>query len=330
VNDRLPAYTVVSPVKDEAEFLPLMARSLAAQTHPPQRWVIVDDGSTDGTTEIARALETQHDWCAVVQFDEDGARARGGRIVRAFEAGLAQAGPPAELIVKLDGDIHLPSHYFAWVAETFARVPTAGVVGGVGLIPEGDGWQRDNVAAHTVNGIAKTYRRACLESIGGLRASMGWDGIDEYGARARGWTVHVLEELPILHYRRRGARQSWRKARWEEGIAAHYMGYRTEFLLLRACYRMARETPPVAGGLVLAAAFASARLRRAPQIDDPAARALLRAEQRERMGNLLRLRGRTVAQAPLPGGGPARWAAADAAEAQAPGMPAKTSRSSAA
>ena len=44
---------------------------------------------------------------------------------------------------------------------------------------------------------------------------MGWDGIDEMAARARGWQVVVATELQILHFNVRGSRQKWWLARWE-------------------------------------------------------------------------------------------------------------------
>ena len=94
-----------------------------------------------------------------------------------------------------------------------------------------------------MNGVAKAYRVACLDEIGGLRPSMGWDGIDEYGARAHGWHVRVLTELTLLHYRPRGSKQKPLKARWEEGRGNAYMGYLPSWLLVRAAYRSLVEKP---------------------------------------------------------------------------------------
>jgi len=316
----LPDYSVISPVKDEAQFLATTARSLISQTHRPTRWVIVDDGSTDETREIAEAFAREHDWISVIDSGKRQRRARGAPIVAAFNAGLATLEQRTELLVKMDGDLFLPSHYFEWVAETFARDERAGIVGGVVFIYDGSRWFPDPVSRHTVHGVAKTYRAACLDAIGGLRESMGWDGIDEHGARARGWQVRVLSELTILHYKQRGSRQKWYRARWEEGRGANYMGYHPAFVLIRAAYRMVVEPPPVVGGLALLAGYLQARLTRAQQIDDPAARASLRAEQEARMRGLLRGR-RHVDSEPLPGGGPALWEAADASP-PSPAVPA--------
>ena len=293
-------------MRDEAEHFARTAESMVSQTHRPQQWVVVDDGSTDGTREIAERYASRHDWIRVISADGSHERARGAPIVRAFQRGCAELREQPDVVVKLDGDLFLPAHYFEWVAETFARDPRAGIVGGVALIPKDGRWVMERGNLLNVNGVAKAYRVACLEDIGGLRASMGWDGIDEYGARARGWNVRVLTELIMLHYRPRGSKQKPIKARWEEGLGNAFMGYLPSWLLLRAAYRGIVEKPPILGGLVLLAGFVWARVRRLPQVDDPEARAELRAEQRARMARFVR-RGGTAQLAAPDGGGPAYW-----------------------
>lgn len=300
----LPAYALVSPVKDEAEHLAMTIESVLAQSHRPVRWIIVDDGSEDATRRIATSYAEREPWISVVSTGGGGGRARGGRVVRAFERGRAELGEPHEFVVKLDGDLFLPSHYFAWVAETFAREPRAGVVGGRVLVHDGNEWVPERVGRHSVHGAIKAYRLACLEDMGGLRASMGWDGIDEYGARGRGWRVMPLSELQVLHYAQRGSKQRWWRARVEEGRGTYFQRYLPSFVLLRAAYRMAVERPRVIGGAFLLAGYLSAALRRAPVVDDAIAVQALRREQR---GRLRRLAGGAPVDRPA-GGGPSFWA----------------------
>lgn len=301
----LPSYAVVSPVKDEAAHLARTAEALLAQAHRPLQWVIVDDGSTDDTFEIASHYAAAHDWITVIRSRSSGRRERGTPIVRAFKQGLATLGTRPVFVVKLDGDLFFASHYFAWVASAFAVDPRAGVVGGLVFINQDGEWLYDRVSRRTVHGAIKAYRFDCLDDIGGLHESMGWDGIDEFGARARGWNVHVLSELSVLHYKARGSAQPWLRARWEEGRGAHYMGYRVSAVVRRAGYRMLVEHPPVLGGIVLGLGFCWYSLRRAPQAELQA-REQLRAEQR---GILLQgfRGGGSYRPAPLPGGGPAYW-----------------------
>jgi poly-beta-1,6-N-acetyl-D-glucosamine synthase len=284
----LPSYAVITPVRDEADHFAQTAESMVAQTHRPLQWVVVDDGSTDGTRAIAERYALRHHWIQVIAGESDHERARGAPIVRAFQRGLDALGQRPEVVVKLDGDLFLPPHYFEWVAATFARDPRAGIVGGVALIPDDGRWVPERGNILNVNGVAKAYRVACLDEIGGLRPSMGWDGIDEYGARARGWNARVPTELTLLHYRPRGSKQKPLKARWEEGRGNAYMGYLPSWLFVRAAYRGLVEKPPILGGLALLGGYTWARIRGLPQVDDDAAIAELRSEQRARLRGLLR------------------------------------------
>lgn len=279
----LPAYAIVTPVRDEVGNLRRTAASVLAQSHPPARWVIVDDGSTDGTRELAERLARREPWIHVVDSTEAGDRARGARVVRAFQRGHAALNGSHEIVVKLDADIELPPEYFERVASTFALDRRAGIVGGRVYVPGRDGWEPEHVGRHTVHGAIKAYRVACLDEIGGLRPSMGWDGIDEYCAKARGWKVIPLPGLRVLHHAPRGSKQRWWQARFEEGRGARYMGYLPWFVLLRAGYRMFVERPPVLGGLAIMAGWLAATAERAPVVDDPLAVARLRAEQRSRL-----------------------------------------------
>jgi glycosyltransferase involved in cell wall biosynthesis len=296
---------VISPVKDEAAHLARTVEAMLVQTHRPKQWVIVDDGSSDKSFEIASRYAAEHDWITAIQTKSSARRERGAPIVRAFNCGLETLGSNTEFVVKLDGDLFFPSHYFAWVAATFAAAPRAGVVGGVVLINSDGEWVGERMDRRTVHGAIKSYRLECLAQIGGLSESMGWDGIDEYAARARGWDVHVLSELHVLHYKQRGSAQPWARARWEEGRGAHFMGYRWRAVALRAGYRMLVERPPLLSGIVLGLGYCAGAIRRGPQAD-PVARAQLRREQR----GILRARFRRRRGGPLlPGGGPAYWRA---------------------
>ena len=45
----VPKYIIVSPVKDEQKYLEGTIQSVLSQTIKPAQWIIVDDGSQDGT-----------------------------------------------------------------------------------------------------------------------------------------------------------------------------------------------------------------------------------------------------------------------------------------
>jgi len=170
----LPSYSIVSPVMNEREWLPQTIACIVSQAHRPRQWVIVDDGSSDGTDSIALEAARQYSWITVMRSVGTGSRrARGAPIVAAFRQGLQGIGGRDEFVVKLDGDLYVPSHYFEWVARIFEHVAAAGIVGGRAWVHRSGMWREDEVARHTVAGVCKAYRRTCLSDIGGLHASMG-------------------------------------------------------------------------------------------------------------------------------------------------------------
>src|SRR5438132_4460527 len=83
-------YVVITPVRNEAEFLPLLIDSLVRQTIKPQQWVVVDDGSSDGTAEIAADAARVHSWISVVRRADRGNREPGRGVIQAFSEGYLQ------------------------------------------------------------------------------------------------------------------------------------------------------------------------------------------------------------------------------------------------
>ena len=137
---------------------------MTRQTHPPAQWVIVDDGSTDDTPAIAAAAARLHSWITVMPARPVGAhRTRGAPIVQAFNAGLAALHCAHAFVVKLDGDLLLPSHCFAWIAEIFERVPGSGHRPAERSSASMACGEQTMSLIHTVSaGPLKAYRRECL------------------------------------------------------------------------------------------------------------------------------------------------------------------------
>ncbi len=67
MKDR-PQYKIliISPVKDEAEYIQKTIDSVVNQTVRPALWIIVDDGSADATGAICDAAAEKHDWIKII------------------------------------------------------------------------------------------------------------------------------------------------------------------------------------------------------------------------------------------------------------------------
>src|SRR5512143_2096754 len=82
----LPAYVLITPARNEAAFIELTIKSMICQTIKPLKWVIVSDGSTDGTDDIAKKYLKQYEWIELVRMPERAERNFAGK-VHAFKAG---------------------------------------------------------------------------------------------------------------------------------------------------------------------------------------------------------------------------------------------------
>lgn len=277
-------YAIVTPARDEAGNLGRLASSLAAQTLPPAWWIVVDDGSLDGTAELVRALAGRHPWVRLVVRSPaagdlaDGRRA--GRALAAFRDGIAALPELPEVVVKADADTSYDPRYFERLVERFAADPRLGIAGGACYEREGGAWTRKRVVASHVRGASRAYRRECLDTVLGLEDRMGWDGLDEARAALRGYRTMTILELGFRHHRPTGGRERARlRHGTAQGRAAWYMGYRPSYILLRSLYRVWREPWAVS----MPAGYLVAALARSPRCADASAVRHIRRGQRLRV-----------------------------------------------
>lgn len=271
------SYILVTPVRNEAANLARLAAALECQTHRPSHWVIVDNGSDDGTVAAAQELAASHDWLTVISIPGEPRPVPGAPIVRAFHAGLRTVAEPADVIVKLDADTSMDPDHFERLMQAFADDPKLGIASGTCLeIDESGSWRPVPVALGHVRGAVRAYRRECLAEVLPLEERVGWDGIDGWKAAVHGWTTKMLPDLAFYHHRPLGARDGAPTARWEtQGRAAWFMGYRFSYLLLRAMFRARQDR----AALAMVGGFLGAAVRREDRYSDPDVRGFVRRQQ---------------------------------------------------
>jgi glycosyltransferase involved in cell wall biosynthesis len=290
-------YALITPAKNEAEFIEQTILSVVAQEYRPLKWVIVDDGSSDGTAEIVARFARRHDFIVLLKRNGSNKRSFVSK-VQAFNTGLsALEDTQCELIGNLDADVVLRPDYYANMIAAFASDQQLGIVGGTVFCKTGSEYETNDTTIDSVAGAVQLFRRECFEQIGGyiLPQCGGIDaGVEdasaEIVARMHGWGVRKISDNPVYEERRTGSTQHGRfVGRYKEGIAFHCLGYSTRFFLLRCLYRF-KERPACLGSLLSLLGYLSAKIRRLPICLTPEATHYLRSEQSQKIRAILTLK----------------------------------------
>jgi poly-beta-1,6-N-acetyl-D-glucosamine synthase len=278
-------YTVVTPARNEAQFIELTIKSVLAQTVLPVKWVIVSDGSTDGTDDIVSAYLKDNPWIELLRMPERTERHFAGK-VHAFNAGYMRLRDVSyDVIASLDADISFDSEYFAYLLGKLSENPRLGLVG----TPFKDGpnpiYDYRFVNVEHVSGACQVFRRQCFEAIGGYRPVKG-GGIDYLAvvtARMKGWQTRTFTDKISHHHRVMGtAEHGVFRARFRYGVKDYVFGNHPLWQMFRSIYQMSKPPLFIGGAALMSgymwSAVSGVRRQVSPELID-----FIRREQMDRL-----------------------------------------------
>jgi biofilm PGA synthesis N-glycosyltransferase PgaC len=277
-------YLLISPCRDEAQYLRRTLDSVAAQSVPPTLWVVVDDGSTDETPAILEEYVRRLPYLRVVRRTDRGRRQVGPGVIEAFYAGLENVRlEDFDYLCKLDMDLDLPAGYFELLMQRMETNPRLGTSSGRPWFVHP--WTGALVPEHCADdmsvGMTKFYRVACFKEIGGFVRQVMWDGIDCHRARMLGWIAESvdLEAARFLHLRPQGASQKgiW-TGRLRAGFGHYFMGTSPLYHLAVVIYLLPAH-PAVIGSVAMLWGYLRSWLKGVPRYDDLEFRRFLRSYQ---------------------------------------------------
>lgn len=285
-------YALITPARNEETFIEGVIRSVIAQTVKPVKWIIVSDGSTDSTDEIAKRYAVQHVWIELLRMPEHRDRQFAAK-AHCFNAGYARLkGQDFDFIGNLDADITFEPDYYEFLLSKFAREEKLGVVG----TPFVEGFNQPD--RHTydhqfanfqhVSGACQLFRRVCFEAVGGYLPVKGGaiDWIAVTTARMKGWQTRTYLEKTCFHHRKIGTgNANPLMVRFLYGQKAYYVGGHPLWEFLRGVFQM-RRWPFVIGGLYFLAGFCWAFITR---MERPVSKELMAFHRAEQMARLRRL-----------------------------------------
>lgn len=285
----LPTYVIITAARDEAEFIELTLKSVVAQTVLPVRWVIVSDGSTDGTDEIVKRYAADHPWIELMRMPECRERNFTGKACAVNAAYASVRNLEFQVIANLDGDISVCRDHLAYLLSKLAQDPALGVVGAPFQEASGETYDYRIVSIEHVSGACQVFRRQCFEEINGYMPIAG-GGVDHAAiitARMKGWKTRTFTGVMCLHHRKMGTAEHGPWAAWfRTGIKDYRLGGHPLWELSRAIYRITQK-PVIVGGLMLAAGYFWAMVRRVERPLSRELQAFHRQDQMRRLKHLL-------------------------------------------
>lgn len=282
---RTQAYVLITPARNEEAFVEKTIESVVRQTVLPTRWVLVDDGSIDKTSEIVKRYLAAHPWMELIEMPRRSDRNFAGK-AHAFSAGYELVKDlPFDIIGNVDADISFESDFFEFLLSKFSQNPRLGVAGSV-FTELGYSSVEDSFAGRRhVSGPCQLFRKRCWEDIGGYfpHRSGGVDWMAVTTARMRGWETESFRERSYRHHRNMGTAGRGRiGSAFSSGERDYYLGGHPIWEIFRVAYRCTKR-PLVAGGVALGLGYCWALLRRTPR---PVSGELMAFHRKEQMTKL--------------------------------------------
>jgi len=278
-------YVLITPARNEGQFIRNTIESVAGQSLLPEKWVIVNDGSTDDTGEIATECAKGFDWIEVVNLPARQERNFAAKVF-AFKAGQQRlAGIDYKVIGNVDADVTFERDHFEFLMSKFQEDPDLGVAGTIfrepGYCSETDSFEGQNY----VSGQCQIFRRECFEMIGGYTPSKpgGIDWMAVTTARMMGWKTRSFRERCFYHHRVLGTANHNKIGKsFTYGKKDYYMGGHPMWEVFRCTYQL-RKRPFIVGGVMLFAGYFSALLAGEERV---VPEELMRFHRREQMMKL--------------------------------------------
>jgi biofilm PGA synthesis N-glycosyltransferase PgaC len=259
-------YVLVTPARNEEQYIGKLLESVINQSCLPLQWVIVSDGSTDGTDAIVNEYAARHDFITLLRRDKGAGRNFGSKVYAVRDGVQALTVAGYDFIGMTDADISFGADFIKQLTGHMLAEPRLGIAGG--LVHERDAagtWMPFSVSAEwSSSGAFHFFRRQCYEAVGGylpLRRG-GIDMVADVMARMHGWNVRTFTDLPLRHYRAMGTAQGGDLAgKFRRGMMEYVNGYHPLFQLARAAAQI-RVKPFLLASISRTAGYAWAMLKR--------------------------------------------------------------------
>ena len=256
-------YVIVSPVRNEEQYVEKTLNAVISQSILPAEWVLVNDGSSDKTADIIEPYTRKYPWIKLIHLNDRGYYLPGEGVVNTFYKGYeALQTTDWEFLVKLDCDLSFEQDYFETLLKRFNQDPHLGIASGCIYNVIGGKLIKEKSQEDHPFGASKMYRRECFEEIGGIKRIPGWDLADLLAAQMKNWNTRCYFDVVVAHYKIGGIRRTGiTKGKFLQGRFQYRFGYTFFYTLLKSFYHLTSR-PYIISGLGLITGYIYAVIKK--------------------------------------------------------------------
>ncbi len=222
-------YIIVTPARNEEKYIENTIRSVILQTVKPQEWIILNDNSIDKTKQIVEIYSNRYQWINLIDVRPFGINELSARVVYLIRLGMQSIHKDYEYLMKLDADVYFKENFIENLLKEFEKDPKLGIASGHLMYK---GVKEKIRFGDNTRGAAKLYRKKCLDDIGGLYLSRGWDVMDDVAARSNGWKTRTLD-YGFEHNKKEGLKSGLIKKHYLTGVFNGRVPYHPLYFALK-------------------------------------------------------------------------------------------------
>lgn len=240
-------YIIITSAYNEAENIGKCIQSVLKQTIQPAEWIIIDNGSTDCTSNIIQQYQAKFPLIKLLFKTKEKSIVSGYHAINNFYYGMSMINTNSyDYICNLDADIVIDRNdYYEYQILKMQKDETIGITTGITYYYDKNG-NKKMVRHHPwhTTGALKFYRKECFESLGIMHPDMGWDGADEMKAMCRGWKTITYYQLEVNHFGKIKDlnRKKSRDYHFNRGFSIYRRGYPLWYIIVKALQTILRNS----------------------------------------------------------------------------------------
>lgn len=220
----------IMPAKNEEKYLPKSLLSIKNQTIKTDLLLLMDDGSTDKTSDILKNFAKKNKWALYWRLNRIQERDVGSRVAAVFIIGERigrRLMPDWSIIIKFDADTIYEKRYIEKITKAFETDPKLGLTSGVTI--------NEPVSKNAVRGSGMAVKRIVWDMIK-LKPVLGCDSYILFKTRMLGWNAYSIQNAKMYVMRPTSSSDTKgiRYGKYKQGVESGLLGYTMPIAVRRA------------------------------------------------------------------------------------------------